>query len=359
MPVALELDMREGAVVRRIVRARRALAKAWSELHEIAATAPPVAWTGHVVIREAPRDAATKDVAIGIATDKQFGPVVWLGPGHVPEGLARHRSLMLPPLNARLAADLSAHAAGPETPARLPPTTLDALVDTLTRISALACALPWVSALVLDPVVVADKRVYIGGASVDVDPQRKLLRGYPHMAIHPYPVELIGDVTLQDGTTLHVRPIRPEDAGLERDFVAGLSEQTRYYRFFYRLSELTPSMLARFTQVDYDRELALVGLAPVAGASPAFVGVARYIGNPDHTSAEFAVVVADAWQRRGVGRVLMRGLIVCAKRRGFERLSGNILRANEGMLAFVRSLGFELSDDPEDAAQVVATLQLG
>ena len=80
------------------------------------------------------------------------------------------------------------------------------------------------------------------------------------MAIHPYPIELVSDATLRDGTSLHVRPIRPEDAELERAFVDGLSEQTRYFRFFYRLHELTPAMLARFTQVDYDREMALVAI---------------------------------------------------------------------------------------------------
>jgi acetyltransferase len=221
------------------------------------------------------------------------------------------------------------------------------------------CALPWVRSLELDPVVVSNGRLFVAAARFDVDPHRKLLRGYPHMAIHPYPVELIGDVELRDGTTLHVRPIRPEDAELERAFVNGLSEQARYYRFFYRLTELTPAMLARFTQVDYDRELALVALAPGPGASTqAFVGVGRYIASPDQVSAEFAIVVADAWQRRGVARVLMRGLIVCAKRRGFERLAGSILRVNEPMLAFVRSLGFILDDDPEDPAQVTATLGL-
>src|SRR6185369_1640374 len=101
----------------------------------------------------------------------------------------------------------------------------------------------------------------------------------------------------RDGTVLHVRPIRPEDADLERAFVNGLSEQTRYFRFFYLLHELTPAMLARFTQVDYDREMALVALVE-ASAGPKFVGVARYIANPDQESAEFAVVVADDWQGR-------------------------------------------------------------
>ena len=217
--------------------------------------------------------------------------------------------------------------------------------------------LPWVRAVALNAVIANAGRLAIRDARFDVDPQRKLLRGYPHMAIHPYPVELIGDVALPDGTSVHVRPIRPEDAALELAFVQTLSDETRYYRFFYRLNDLTPQMLARFTQVDYDRELALVALTGVA-THPAFVGVARYIANPDQTSAEFAIVVGDAWQRRGIGRVLMRGLIVCAKRRGFETLRGTILRENEAMIGFVRSLGFETRDDAGDPGQVSATLAL-
>ena len=358
-PLALELDARDAPAVRRIARIRRTLPKAWNELRDAASSAPPTGWTGHIVMYESPRDELAHGVAIGVATDRRFGPVIWLGPARVSHGLAQIRSLMLPPLNARLAGDLIAHASSPVSVDRLPPATVEALVDTLTRISALVCASPWVRALVLDPVTVVNQRVCIGAARFEIDPGRKLLRGYPHMAIHPYPVELIGDVTLADGATLHVRPIRPEDAELEREFVHGLSEQTRYYRFFYRLNELTPSMLARFTQVDYDRELALVALAAQDDASAqAFVGVARYVANPDRITAEFAVVVADAWQRRGVARVLMRGLIVCAKRRGFERLVGTILSVNEPMLAFVRSLGFTVDVDPADPAQLCATLNL-
>ena len=157
-----------------------------------------------------------------------------------------------------------------------------------------------------------------------------------------------------------MRPIRPEDAALERAFVDGLSEQTRYFRFFYRLHELTPAMLARFTQVDYDREIALVAVADdgAARSAPAFVGVARYIANPDGESAEFAVVVADAWQGRGVGRILMRRLIDCAKRRGLSRLEGAVLRANANMRKFTEALGFVTHDDPNEPEQVMVVLDL-
>src|SRR2546421_497323 len=136
--------------------------------------------------------------------------------------------------------------------------------------------------------------------------------GYRHMAIHPYPAELIEQVALTDGSQVTLRPIRPEDAELEREFVEALSPQARYFRFFYQLHQLTPTMLARFTQVDYDRELALVVLA-VTPRGDQFIAVARYIANPDRESAEFAIVVADEWQNRGVARKLMERLIAAAK----------------------------------------------
>jgi acetyltransferase len=302
------------------------------------------------------RDADAQGLVMGIATDRCFGPIVFVRPAAV-HPLAHRRAVMLPPLNERLAADLLTQACD-DVAAQVGPAAVDVLVASLTRLSALACALPWVRALTLELEVVNGARVTIGDATFDVEPQRRLMRGYPHVAIHPYPVELIGDVALRDGTVLHVRPIRPEDGALERAFVERLSEQSRYYRFFHRLSELTPAMLARFTQVDYDRELALVALKGAGTDAAAFVGVARYIANPDRASAEFAVVVADEWQRRGVGAVLMRGLIVCAKRRGFERLIGMVLRENEPMIEFVRALGFDVGDDPQDPAQVCATLRL-
>jgi acetyltransferase len=232
-------------------------------------------------------------------------------------------------------------------------------VRILLQVSALVCALPWVRTLVLDPVRIGDGESVVAGARVVIDPRRRFPAvGYRHMAIHPYPIELVGDAALRDGTVLHVRPIRPEDAELERAFVNGLSEQSRYFRFFYRLHEITPAMLARFTQVDYDREMALVAVEDAAGGGSAFAGVARYIANPDEESAEFAVVVGDAWQGKGVGRLLMGRLIDCAKRRGFARLEGAVLRGNANMRAFCEALGFVTHEDPHEPEQVVMVLDL-
>jgi acetyltransferase len=258
---------------------------------------------------------------------------------------------MLPPLNRRLAQDLLAAA--------LPGPPHSGVVDVLLRVSAMACALPWLREVVLDPIIVAGAQVEVGAVRIAVDPGRKPAPGYRHMANHPYPVELESRLVLDDGTVLAMRPVRPEDAELERRFVAGLSEQTRFFRFFYRLHELTPAMLARFTQVDYDRELALLALAADAAESgESIVGVARYIVNPDQESAEFAVVVADAWQHRGVARTLMQALIACVRRKGLRRLVGTVLRANLGMLRFAQRLGFEVHDNPEDPDQVSVELPL-
>ena len=166
------------------------------------------------------------------------------------------------------------------------------------------------------------------------------------MAIHPYPTRLESEWTTADGVRLDVRPVRPEDAELEREFVASLSEQTRYFRFFYRLHQLTPAMLARFTQVDYDRELAMLALAPDP-ASPTgekIVGISRYIANYDGESAEFAVVVTDAWQGRGIGRMLMERIIACAKAAGPEAPRGRrAARQSRDDRSSRKQLGFDVA----------------
>jgi acetyltransferase len=327
----------------------RALARAWREMEESGSKRPG---GNSVIVQRATPPGVIGAYAIALSTDPVFGPVIAAGPSSRGGAAPRQRAVMLPPLNHRLASDLL-DAAGIVASG-------DALVQLLLRVSALACALPWVRALVLDPVAMVRNRLEIPCARIVVDPRKKTALGYRHMAIHPYPVELESQIVLADGTVLAVRPIRPEDAELERRFVNALSEQTRYYRFFYRLHELTPAMLARFTQVDYDRELALLALAPdpEGPGGIAIVGIARYIANVDHESAEFAVVVADAWHGRGIATQLMKRLIASAKAKGLQRLVGTVLTANQRMIQFTRGLGFTIHDDPDEAEQVTVELAL-
>lgn len=134
---------------------------------------------------------------------------------------------------------------------------------------------------------------------------------------------------------MRVRPIRPEDAGREKRFFDRLSERSRYQRFMQYMRELPPKLLARFTQLDYDRELALVALW-----EDEIVAVGRYAPNADGVTAEFALAVADDWQGKGLGHALLERLCDAARAAGYEALVGNILEANRDMLELAAHLGF-------------------
>ena len=154
-----------------------------------------------------------------------------------------------------------------------------------------------------------------------------------------------------------LRPIRPEDAAMEQAFVKGLSAQSRYFRFMDTLRELTPSMLARFTQIDYDREMAFVAVLSEGGGE-AEIGVARYVANPDGESCEFAILIADAWQRRGLGGRMMAQLIEVAHARGLHSMIGHVLADNHRMLKLCGSLGFAITSSADDATVRRVTLAL-
>ena len=174
--------------------------------------------------------------------------------------------------------------------------------------------------------------------------------------MHPYPTQIEGELTLLDGSRVAVRPIKPEDAALETRFVDGLSAQSRYQRFLNQMAHLPPQLLARFTQIDYDREMALVALAPESGD---FIGVARYLPNAasaDGSGAEFALTVADAWQGRGLGHALLEKLCACARAAGYASLEGLVLRANGDMLKLVEQLGFVRTGYDGDTVTVLRRL---
>ena len=350
-PVALEYEIEaQVAPVRANIRNSSALARAHAELRVGIAAANPKPADVAVIVRKEPKPAAGHSLKLGLYADAVFGPVIAFGAaGAHPAELA----LMLPPLNRRLALDL---VGGLDNPA------LDgageALIDLLLKLSALACASPWLAEIELAPVHVARGAAVVIGARASIDARRPpASEGYRHMAIHPYPAELETELTPKSGQSLRVRPIRPEDAAMEQAFVAALSEQSRYMRFMQHLRGLTPQMLERFTQVDYDRELALVALDESTDPE-AIVAVVRYVANWDRESAEFAIVVADAWQGRGVGVALMRMLIDCARKRGFRRLVGSVLAINAPMLRLMQALGFVVEADPDDRDQVIVTLEL-
>ena len=298
-----------------------------------------------------------REVLVGIATDRVFGPAISFGAGGVAVEALRDTAVALPPLNGVLARELIGRTRVARLLAKhrdVPAADAGALEAILEGVSQMACALPWLSEMDLNPVIAHPGGAMIADARIVIDPSRlQAPPRYGHMAIHPYPAELEGELRLRDGTRVAVRPIRPEDAAPEQRFFDALSERSRYQRFMNQMAHLPPQMLARFTQLDYDRELALVALAPDGRE---FIGVGRYAPNADGETAEFALTIADAWQGRGIGRALLERLCDCARAAGYRTLYGHILHANREMLELAERLGFTKSGSDGELISVARAL---
>lgn len=152
---------------------------------------------------------------------------------------------------------------------------------------------------------------------------------------------------LSDGTQVLIRPIGPQDAEREQAFVRGLSPESRYFRFMNTLGELSPEMLYRFTHPDPAREVALVALTGTE-AEARQIAVARCVVVPDQQCCEFAIVVADAFQGKGLGYSMMRALIEGARAAGMRCIEGLVLSTNQRMLALMTALGFDIHTAPGD-----------
>jgi len=167
-----------------------------------------------------------------------------------------------------------------------------------------------------------------------------------HLVISPYPEEYESHVVTGHGLRIFIRPVKPEDAPLFADLFKSLSPTSIYHRFFGAIKEPTPAMTARFTQIDYDREIALVALDEDAAADR-MLGMARIVGDPDGKRGEFAVLVGDPWHSRGIGSSLLEKCLHIAGKRGFETVVGYVLSENKSMLALGKKLGFEIRKDPD------------
>ncbi len=292
-----------------------------------------------------------RELMVGIATDPVFGPVITFAAGGIAAEVMEDRAVGLPPLNALLAKDLIertrvARMLGPFR--HLPAIHMDALVTVLLRVSEMASELPWIREMDINPLIVDEEGAIAVDARVTVEhtspgPGTR----YAHMAICPYPAHLIQRWSLADGTEITIRPIRPEDAELLQTFVRSLSEESRYFRFISTVQELSPRTVARLTQIDYDREMALIAVL-AEGEREVELGAARYVTNPDGESCEFALVVADAWQGRGIGTKLMHSLMEVARANGLKALVGDVLASNANMLRLMEKLGFAIENHPED-----------
>ena len=339
--------------VRLNIREPRSVRTAFREMMDSVKAQSPDARVTGVTIEPMLERPHAREIMIGIAHDPVFGPVVSFGAGGTAVEIFADSQVALPPLNEYLSRDLirGTRAARYLKQFRnLPEADIAKLTDVLQRVSEIACELPEVQELDINPLLVDEKGVIAVDARVVVAPPSTSTAHYGHMAIHPYPPELETSWQLPDGTDVSVRPIRPEDAEIEQDFVKNLSAESKYFRFMQSVAELTPLMLARFTQIDYDREMALIAVINEHTPNAHILGVVRYVSNPDNQSCEFALTVADDWQQKGIGRHLMQRLMTVARDRGIEIMEGEVLSHNSKMLRLCEKLGFRAvhnKDEPD------------
>ena len=366
LPVAMKIDSpdithkSDVGGVRLHVDNLRAVRDCWQELMAEVGRREPNARLHGVSIEPMVTKRNARELFVGVVHDDVFGPVISFGHGGTRIEVLRDRAVTLPPINVELARDAIQRTRVSAMLGEfrgMPAIDMDALERVLIRVSEMVCELPWIREMDINPLLVdesgcvaVDARIILGDVLPTATP-------YSHMAIHPYPARLEHVVTLPNGTRTIIRPIRPEDSEREARFVRDLSAETRYLRFMSTIKELPGPLLARLTQIDYDREMALVAIAG-DGDSEEQLGVCRYVVNPDGESCEFAIVVGDAWQRQGLARIMMNLLIDAARERGLRVMEGVFLSNNERMLRFVQSLGFHINRDPEDSSLVNGELVL-
>lgn len=296
------------------------------------------------------------EILLGAKQDPNFGPVILFGMGGIYTEVLKDRALGLPPMNRLLASRLIQ-----ETKAfkllkgyrNRQPADLEQLEEMIIRLSQLLVDCPDISELDMNPVLIKD------GKAVAVDARILIHKiGVPspkHLVISPYPEELESHETVKGNIHIFIRPVKPEDAPLFTDLFKILSPTSIYYRFFAPIKELKPEMLARFTQIDYDREIAMVAIQENENQEK-LLGVARIIGDPDSKHGEFAVVVGDPWHGKGIGAVLLQKCLDIAKKQRYESIMGCVLRENKNMLALGKKLGFRI-EKHLDVGECELTLQ--
>lgn len=333
---------------------------AWREMHDAVEAARPDARIEGFMLEPMWKPSAGRELMVGVLNDDVFGPVISVGLGGTMVEVIGDRSIALPPLNRYLVRRMIARTRAArylQSFRGKPPASMTAIEDVILRVSEMVCELPSIVEMDINPVIVDEHGAMAVDARIRVQHVSAGAREYSHMAIHPYPSSLVQELEMADGLRWTIRPIRPEDAVMERDFVNGLSDRSRYLRFMYVLNEITPEMLSRFTQIDYDREMALIAVVHTDDGDQQ-VGVARYVTYPDGRGCEFAIVVGDEWQRRGIATRLLESLIEVARDRRLEIMDGIVLRENRNMLTLAERVGFKQERSRDDPELVVLTLRL-
>jgi len=323
----------------------------------------PEARINGVTVQQMARTRSGREICIGVVTDDAFGPVIAFGAGGTMIELINDRAMELPPLNQYLAHRLieRARVAGTLGDWRgLNAVDLDALERVLLRVSEMVCELPQLREMDINPIIIDEDGAVSVDARIVIDSGPHVIGGragvYSHLPILPYPARFELVWPLRGGGEYTVRPIHTDDAQMLQELVQSLTPESRYFRFVSSMTALPPTMLAKLTLIDYDREMALVAVYKERQAQAngeiiereRIIGVSRYITNPDQASCEFSLVVADDFSGKGLGSRLMDSIMDVARERGLSEIIGLVLTNNDGMLRLMRSLGFTVKAYPED-----------
>jgi acetyltransferase len=287
------------------------------------------------------------ELILGAKRDRDFGPVILFGMGGVMTEVLKDRSLALPPLNRLLARRMMA-----ETKVfrflqgyrNFPAANITLLEEILIRLAQLITDFAAIQELDINPLMVVGDTVRAADARIVLKPSQ--IPAPMHLVVSPYPNQYEQYVVNDVLGEIFIRPIRPEDAPLLVELFDTLSPQSVYYRFFTPLKQLPHHMLARFTQIDYDREIALVARQE-SEAGEKFLGVARVITERDRKKAEFSIIVGDPWQGIGIGAELMKRCLTIAKANKIEKIWGIVLPENANMIALGKKLGFTIKSIPQ------------
>jgi acetyltransferase len=287
------------------------------------------------------------EIILGSRKDKDFGSVILFGMGGVGAEFFRDFSMGLPPLNQtlarRLMEDTRVHRMIQGYRGKAP-ADMRQLEEIIVSFSNLIVDFPEIAEIDVNPLAISDGKAYAVDARIVLDKNAiDSASPYPHLVITPYPTKYVIPWRMRDGTEVLLRPIEPEDEPLEHEMLTTLSEETLRGRFFQVIKNITHEMLIRYCNIDYDREMAIVGEVR-EGEKRRIIGIGRLISEPDFKKGEFAVVVHDDYQGKGLGYKLVDLLIGIGHEKGLEKIYGIVLTDNKAMLTICHELGFSTKD---------------
>ncbi|EPR42150.1 CoA-binding domain protein [Desulfovibrio sp. X2] len=315
--------------------------------HRLHRHAPNAHISGYTVQQMGRRPGA-HELYVGMYADPVFGPIIRFGHGGLASRVIQDFAVALPPLNMALAQELIDRTRISrllKTPGATHQVDLDDVCLTLIQVTQLIIDVPQITALEVNPLFADEKGVLALSARIWIGPYEG--EGPDRLAIRPYPSELEECVKLKNGDKVTLRPIRPEDAPAHLDFVRGLDKDDLRLRFFGTVQEFEFSDMPKFTQIDYDREMAFIATTEIRG-TPKTLGVVRASTSPDNQEAEFAIIVDTTMKGQGLGSLLLAKMIRYVKSRGTTWLTAETLPENKGMIGLAKKFGFEVEVLYED-----------